>query len=192
MDARSGPTFLPPFGDALVVHGVVTRTFTDAMSVFATHLQRIILAAEFNVMNLDRLEHMLVTLHEMVSRENADISATKEELLAELWTILGGNRKQLRSMDGHLHLLRHIGEYRTRAMAHVVSALRTVTAMSEDMEALRERVSISEMVGDKIPVEVHLMAIRGGLERLQMSRIKMQQSEEAAYKRVPGIEGDNS
>ena len=161
------------------------------MSVLATQMQRIILEAELNVHNLDQPEEMLGTLHEMATRENADISAAREELLAQLWTILGGNRKALRGMDGHLYLLRHIGEYRTRAMAHVVAALQAVTAMSEDLEDLRERVSAPELVGDKIPVEVHMKAIRAGLDRLQEDRIQARKREEDAYKSIAGVEVDS-
>ncbi|KIP10509.1 hypothetical protein PHLGIDRAFT_33877 [Phlebiopsis gigantea 11061_1 CR5-6] len=185
-------SYLNPFSNALTTREVVTRTFTEAMSVLATQMQRVVLEAEVSVRNLDHLEEMLVTVHEMASRENADITAAKEELLAQLWTILGGNRKELRGMDGHLYLLRHIGEYRARAMAHVVAALQAVTAMSEDMEDLRERVSAPELVGDKIPVEVHMKAIRAGLERLKEDRIKAQKREEDTYKRIAGIQDDDS
>ena len=133
---------------------------------------------------------MLFTLHEIVSRENASISAAKEELLAELWTILGGNKRKLRGMDGHLFLLRHIGEYRTRAAAHVAAALQALIGMSEDMEDLRERVAAPELIGDRIPVEVHMKSIRAGLDRLQADRTRAREREEEAVKKILGVSDD--
>lgn len=189
--SKSKLSIFNPFSTVLTTQQVVARTFTGAMSVLSTQMQRIILEAEVNVKNLDRLEEMLITLHEMVSRENADISVAKEELLAELWTILGGNKKRLRGMDGHLFLLRHIAEYRTRAMAHVAAALQALTGMSEDMEDLRERVSAPELIGDKIPVEVHMKAIRAGLERLQADRTEARKTEEQTYKMIAGIDDED-
>lgn len=182
---------LNPFSFAFMGQDIVVRTFTDAMSVHITQVQRIIVDAEVNMMNLDRLDEMLITLHDMVSRENGNISAAKDELLAELWTILGGNKRKLRGMEGHLYLLRHIGEYRTHAMAHVVAAVQTLTAMSEDMEDLRERVSAPELIGAKIPAEVHIKAISASVERLQTGRASAQKREEEMYKKITGMVDDD-
>jgi hypothetical protein len=140
-------------------------------------MSRIILEAEVNMKNLDRLEVMLRGLHEIISNENTGISAVKENLLAELWTILDGNRRMLRSIDGHLVLLQYIDSYRVRAAAHVAGALQALTAMSEDMENLRERVTAPELIGDKIPLEVHIKSIRAGLDRLREDRTRVRERE---------------
>lgn len=140
------------------------------MSVNEAHMHRIILEAEASLGYLNDLEERLFTLHEYIARENSTIILEREDLLAELWTILGGNRKRLRGMNGHLFLLKSIGEYRRRAMAQVSAALQTLQGMSEDMEDLRQRVAAPELLGDRIPVEVHLKSIKGGLERLQADR----------------------
>ena len=66
-----------PFSNALTTQQVVARTFSDSMSVLSTQMRRLLLEAEVSMANLDRLEMMLVTLHEMVSRENANFSAAK-------------------------------------------------------------------------------------------------------------------
>ena len=73
-----------------------------------------------------------------------------------------------------------------------MKASKPVNAVSnEDMEDLRERVSAPELVGERIPVEVHMKAIRAGLDRLQSDRIKAQKREEDTYKRIAGIEEDD-
>jgi hypothetical protein len=190
VNSKSALSIINPFNNALTTQRVITETFTEAMSVLSAQMRRIILEAEVSMKNLDRLEEMLQSLHEIVSRENASISAAKEELLAELWTILGGNKRKLRGMDGHLFLLRHIGEYRMRAAAHVAAALQALTSMGEDMEDLRERVTAPELIGDKIPIEVHMKSIRAGLDRLQADRTRAREREEEAVRRILGVESD--
>ena len=92
--------------------------------------------------NLDALDTQLSALHELCAREDLAISAARDALLSDLWTILGGNRDRLRSFETNLDLLKHLGEYRRRAAAHVAAAAQTVQAMGEEMEELRERAGV--------------------------------------------------
>lgn len=165
---------------------VIAESFADSLNVASTQMERVILEAEVNLANLDRLERRLITLHEIVQRENVHISDERSELLAELWTILGGNRRRVRNLDGHLYLLRSIGQYRTRALAHVVATMQTVQVMSGDMEDLRERVNAPELVGDRIPPEVHIKSIQAGIDRLVTKRYQAGDREEAAIRQILG------
>jgi hypothetical protein len=163
---------------------VVTRTFTDAMSTLSTNMRRLVLEAEVSISDLNTLEEHLKSIHEIVSREDSSITEAKDELLAQLWTSLGGNRKELKGMNKHLVLLKGVGGYRDRARAHVVAALQTLETMAEEMEELRERVAAPELVGSAIPVEVHMKSIRSGLERLKDRRIGAKHAEEQIRNRV--------
>lgn len=165
---------------------IVTQTFSEAMSVLSTAMERLILEAEINLANLDRLEERLSTLHELVSREDSTVSAAKADLLAELWSMVGGNKRKLRGFDNHLMLLKNLGMYRKKALAHVVAALQTLQGMSTDMEDIRERVSAPELTESKIPVEVHMKSIRGGLERLKEGRVRARRLEEQTMRRILG------
>lgn len=165
----------------------VTATFGQAMDVLSYNMERLILEAEINLKNLDRLEDHLSILHDIVSREDNTQSVARSELLSDLWTILGGNRKQVRRFDKTLQLLKNLSGYRKQALVHVVSALQTLRSMSDDMEDLRERVAAPELVGSRIPIEVHMKSIRTGLERLQEGRVKAKEREEEAVKRVLAI-----
>jgi hypothetical protein len=167
---------------------VVTQTFTEAMNVLSSSMQRLIVEAEVNLSNLDKLEERLGTLHELVSREDSSISSAKSELLSELWSKLGGNKKTLRGYDSHLVLLKNLSAYRKKALVHVVAALSTLQGMSEDMEDLRERVAAPEIVGSVIPVEVHMKSIRNGLERLKEGRTKAKEREDEAIKQILSAE----
>ena len=92
------------------------------------------------------------------------------------------------NLDGHLYVLRNIGQYRTRALAHVAAAMSTLQSMSEDMEDLRERVAAPELVGDRIPVEVHMRSIKAGLDRLSEKRYQVKEREQATIKEILGSE----
>ncbi|KAH8093759.1 hypothetical protein BXZ70DRAFT_1010355 [Cristinia sonorae] len=185
--ASGALSILFPFSNSLASREAIRQTFTDAMGVLANQISRVALEAEVSIVNLDRLETRLITLHEIITRENATIVIEKDELLAQLWTILGGNRQRLRGLDGHLFLLKNIDNYRQRARAHVAATLQSLQAMSEDMEDLRERVAAPEVVGERIPVEVHIKSIKAGLERLTQKRINAQKREEEAVRRILGV-----
>jgi hypothetical protein len=156
------------------------------MEALSANMQRLVLEAEVSISDLNNLEEHLKSIHEVVSREDSSISTAKDELLAQLWTILGGNRKELNGMDKHLALLKGVGGYRDRARAHVVAALHVLETMAEEMEELRERVAAPELVGDAIPIDVHMKSIRGGLERLKERRIGAKHLEEQLRNRVLG------
>lgn len=160
--------------------------FGNSMEVLASHMKRIMVEADVSMKHLDRLEEMLVTLHEIVTRENKTVVAEKEEILAQLWTWLGGNQRELKSADFNLHLLRHIGQYRMRAAAHVAATLSALATMSDGMEDLRERVTAPELLGDKVPVDVHLKGIRAGLDRLTATRKSAQLQEENVFRNLLG------
>jgi hypothetical protein len=179
-----------PFTARRPANEIVTQTFTEAMDVLSASMRRLVVEAEVSLTNLDKLEERLTMLHELVSREDSSLSSAKSELLSELWTKVGGNRRTLRGYDEHLVLLKNLGEYRKRALVHVVTALQTLQAMSEDMEDLRERVAAPELVGSSIPVEVHMKSIQSGLERLKQGRIKAQEREAEAVRRVLAIDSD--
>jgi hypothetical protein len=160
------------------------------MNALSANMRRLVLEAEVSISDLNKLEEHLKSIHEVVSREDSSLSTAKTELLAQLWTILGGNQNQLKGMDEHLALLRGVSGYRDRALAHVVAALHMLETMAEDMEELRERVAAPELVGDAIPIDVHMKSLRSGLERLKERRTGAKQLEEQIVNRILGsVEG---
>ncbi|KAG6900829.1 hypothetical protein C0993_000148 [Termitomyces sp. T159_Od127] len=178
---------LIPWSARKPTYDVVTRTFTEAMGVLSNSLERLVLEAEVNLANLEKLEERLSVLHEMVAREDLALSGARSELLADLWTKLGGNQDKLRNFESHLSLLRNLSSYRKKALAHVVAALQTLNGMSNDMEDIRERVAAPDLIGSKIPIEVHMKSIKTGLERLKEGRVRAKKLEEDTIRRVLGI-----
>lgn len=168
---------------------VIRDTFEEAMSVVSANMERIILEAEHSHHNLNALEEKLATLHKIVSREDSSVSSDKAEVLEELWTKLGRNQKKLRNFDHNLNLLKGLNNYRRQARVHVVAALETLRGMSEDIEDMRERVAAPDLVGSKVPVEVHMKSIRMGLERLRERRIGAKRLQEGAVEQALSMDG---
>ncbi|KAF9524869.1 hypothetical protein CPB83DRAFT_773120 [Crepidotus variabilis] len=166
---------------------IVAETFEEATDVLSRNLERLILEAEVSLKNLQDLEERLNSLHELLSREDAFISGAKEDILAELWTKIGGNNKKLRNFDSHLALLKDLAKYRKQALSHVVAALQTLRGMSEDMEDMRERVAAPNLLGPTVPVEVHMKSIEMGLQRLKEGRTRAKKLEEEAMDRVMSL-----
>jgi hypothetical protein len=171
------------------INQVVVETFGEAMNVLSTDMERLIIEAEANIIALDTLEERLSTLHDVISREDLTLSSEKADLLAELWTILGFNRDELRNFDQSLLLLKELKTYRQQALARVITALQTLQMMSADMEDMRERVARPAIAGSAIPVEVHMKSIQYGLERLREGRIRAKELDEAAIRRVLSMNG---
>lgn len=165
---------------------IMTSTFNDAMDTLSTQISRLILEAEANIENLNDLEERLGALHELASREVVAVKGDREELLAQLWTILGGNRKELKNFNENLVILKNVGTYRNQARMHVTATLQTLQSLSEDMEDLRERVATPGLVGESIPLEVQVKSIQYGLERLRENRMRARRIHDAALDEMTG------
>lgn len=124
-------------------------------------------------MLLQNLDDRLEIIHSIVVRENVQITASRDDILDELWTLVGGNRRSLSKMDGQLDLLSQVNTYRMTAYAHVSATILKLQEISSGIEDLRERVSAPGNMGEGggvVPLEVHLESIRLGVERLEGSR----------------------
>jgi hypothetical protein len=146
--------------------------FLVSMDYIASHMARLREEAEISVGRLLRLEEHLIALHEITQRDSTDLTATKEDVLAELWTWLRGNKNKLRRMELDLDLLENVDGYRRKALAHVVATLQTLHALDADMEELRTRAGALGIIGDKIPIDVHINSIKAGVERLKERQLR--------------------
>ena len=162
----------------------VIEAFLMSMDNIATHMVRLRDEAEVSMGHLMRLEEHLMVLHEITHRDNKELTAAQEDVLAELWTWLGGNRSKLRKMSSNLDLLKNVENYRKKALAHVVVTLQVLHALDADMEELRTRVAAPEIAGDKIPIEVHIKSIKVGVERLKEGQMKASLREGESIARI--------
>ena len=151
----------------------VIETFLSSMDSIGNHMGRLREEAEISMGHLLRLEEHLKVLHEIISRENKELTKTQEEILAELWTWLGGNKRELRETNLNLNLLKNVDKYRRKAAVHVIATLETLHTLDADMEELRTKVAAPNIVGDKIPIEVQIKSIKAGVDRLKEGQMKV-------------------
>ena len=166
----------------------VIDTFLTSMDNIASHMVRLREEAETSMDHLVRLQEHLMVLHEISHRENKDLTATQEDILAELWTWLGGNRRKLREVDVNLNLLKNVERYRKKALAHVVATLHTLDTLDADMEELRTRVAAPDLLGDKIPIEIHIKSIKAGVDRLKEGQVRASLKQAEIHDKILGID----
>ncbi|PWW75053.1 hypothetical protein C7212DRAFT_205809, partial [Tuber magnatum] len=163
----------------------ILKTFLQASTTMDTSIQRLILEAELVLRDLDDLENRLSTIQDMASREDSLIQEKHQEVLAEPWSFLGGNRRKLANFASHRSLLANIATYRSRALAHVSASLIRLQQMQSDLEdlMLRDAQGEGETVGE-IPLEVHVESIRKGVERLNRGRERLKGRENDHVRRL--------
>lgn len=119
---------------------------------------------------LDNLDARLDLIASIATRDGLQVENGKDELLAQLWTKLGGRRGSVAKLEKQLKLLRDVGSYRRMAWAHVNGAAVKLMAIRDNLEDLRERVAMPDTLGDVVPLEVHIHNINLGIERLEKQR----------------------
>ncbi|KAF7798748.1 hypothetical protein EIP86_009973 [Pleurotus ostreatoroseus] len=157
--------------------GVARMTFETVMSVLAAEMEEVILQCDASQILLDQLDYSLIVLHEILSREISTVTKERSELLAELWTMLGGNRRHLVDVESRLQVLKDLGGYRTDAMGHVGVSIQAVQTLTGEMEDLRTRVAAPAIVEERIPLEVQLQSIKAGLDRIRLGRRFVQEQQ---------------
>lgn len=167
-------------------HDEISDIFVTSMSVLEENMRSLITEAEVAVVGLDNLEVQLTTIHEMTSREKSLVGLKRETLLGDIWTMLGANKDKMKQYANHILLLENISTYRKRALAHVAATLVQLQQLSQDLQELRERVSRPALLADRteIPLEVHILSIRKGIERLDAGRMRMKQLESDALHKM--------
>ncbi|KAL9620334.1 MAG: hypothetical protein Q9160_005133 [Pyrenula sp. 1 TL-2023] len=163
--------------DQYIVH---TQAISGEITQLTTEAQALLYV-------LQNLEDRLETIHGIAHRENFVAQGNKEDLLAHLWTMLGGNRAKLHKYNEQLRLLRKVGEYRKNAYIHISNMIVKLQAMGSELESLRERVSSAEVerdAGVQVPLRAHIESIEMGVERLEKARDAARGLESGALRKV--------
>ena len=153
----------------------VIETFLMSMDNIASQMVLLREEAEISMDYLMRLEEHLIVLREITHREENQVYETfLEEFVAS------PNMDSFRKMESDLNALKDVDRYRKKALTHVVATLQTLHMLDADMEELRARVAAPDLLGDKIPIEVHIKSIKAGVERLKERQMKASLKQEEA------------
>jgi hypothetical protein len=148
----------------------IEKSFTIALDKLVSRLNQILIHCQEMVDELEAMDIALALIHEIVSRERLGIIDARDELLARLWTILGGNKHELRSLENHLTLLYGLSQYRKVALAHVHRTTETVEKLQADIAQLREECVTTMVDAGTLDMQYQLVSLRAGITRLADGR----------------------
>ena len=174
-----------PFQPVSLSRDVLLDQYLRHTSAVEEQILNLIIEAQALLSVLDNLDNRLDVIAEIAARDGLKAEVDREELFAYLWTKLGGNRSNVKKLNGQIGLLKNVEGYRRIAWAHVTSTIVKLQAIRDNLEDLRERVAMPGTVGtDKVPLEVHIEAINLGIQRLEEQRDSSRRSENDAYQRI--------
>ena len=163
---------LAPFQPIKFTEDALLDQYIQHTRVVEEEINRLVVEAQALLLVLQNLEDRLDVIHGIAVRDNQHARGSREEVLSQLWTMLGGNRSKLGKFDSQLRLLGQVSTYRQNAIAHVSGTLVRLQGMGAELEELRERVGGVELLGGKgsVPLSLHIENIEMGVERLERGR----------------------
>lgn len=181
-------TVLAPFKPIKFTESRLLDQYIQHTQIVSSEIDRLIEEAQAVLLILQDLDDRLEVIHGVAVRDNIQAQGTKDEILAELWTKIGGNQAKQRQVSNQLKLLAQVTQYRRMAFTHVASTIVKLQSMSIELEELRDRVgqagALKEAGVNHVPLAVHIENIRLGVERLEIGREK---AKELAQKQYRGI-----
>ncbi|KAL6713863.1 hypothetical protein ACLMJK_008357 [Lecanora helva] len=163
---------LAPFQSLKFTEAALLDQYLQHTRVVEDEINRLVTEAQALLLVLQNLEDRLDVIHGIAIRDDLHAQGGKNEVLSQLWTMLGGNRSKLGKFDSQLRLLGQVNTYRQNAIAHVSGTLIRLQSMAAELEELRERVGSVELSGGKggVPLSLHIENIEMGVERLERGR----------------------
>jgi hypothetical protein len=166
-------------------------------AVLEEEITSLIRHAHSILLSLNFLEEQVKNIGGIVARDNGILSNSHDEVLAALWTKLGGNRRKLRSIEDNFKLIQLVAENRRRAYMHISAALIKLQTIERELEDLRSRVATPGVVGlsGDFPLGYYLSLIESGAKRLQEMKIEASSRQRTAIremnKHVPSLDEGN-
>ncbi|KAK5257189.1 hypothetical protein LTR16_001357 [Cryomyces antarcticus] len=175
-----------PFQPAHRAQDVLLGQYLKHASAVEEEIARLIMEAQALLGILQNLDDRLDIIAGVAARDDATMTQNKDELFAQLWTKLGGNRSSVSKLNEQLNLLTQVGVYRKTAWAHVSGTILKLQAIAAGLEDLRERVAIPETVGATadVPLSQHIDFILRGVERLEAQRDQARKLEAENHRRI--------
>ncbi|GAB7366539.1 hypothetical protein MBLNU230_g8527t1 [Neophaeotheca triangularis] len=177
---------LAPFQPVLISRDILLEQYLRHTTAIEDEISTLITEAQALLAVLDNLDNRLDVIASIATRDGVKALADKNELFEYLWTKLGGNKNSVERLNSQLSLLKDVGTYRTNAWNLISVTIVKLQAIRDQLEDLRERVALPEVVGDKVPLEVHVESINLGIERLEGQRERGRRLAEESYARVIG------
>ncbi|KAK0391942.1 hypothetical protein NLU13_1440 [Sarocladium strictum] len=170
---------LQPFDERLLLDKYIEHT-----SHVSSRISTLILEAQAVLRLLNKAENHLDLIYDITSRNSDSLSTRREQVLWNLWTLVGANNARLADLSAQLRLLRTVDYQRSTAVAQVSALILELEAIQAGLGDLRDRVAEpgllqgAEGAAGKIPLSVHIETIDRGVERLEAARRRIRAAED--------------
>ncbi|KAG0047595.1 hypothetical protein BGZ83_007354 [Gryganskiella cystojenkinii] len=129
------------------------QLYQGTMEEARGHVRELILQAQDVLQNLDTMDQILSSIHEIVTLERREQNKAQDETLAMLWSKLGGNRIQKEFHRENLQLLMDMESQRKATVGQIQTALFKLTEFEAEIGTLRERIVDAAVGGSTNPEE---------------------------------------
>jgi hypothetical protein len=143
---------------------IIFQKFLDS---FESSIVQLIERTQVISHDLHRMEERLSTIRNVASDEAQMRLLEKAELLADIWTWFGGNRKYIHAVERNLRALRLLFEQHGFADRAISSAQTELRAMQEALEDLRPLASRPLVFDSGFSIDLVMDEIKAGSERVR-------------------------
>lgn len=165
---------------------VLRDKYVEHTTLVSERIAALILEAQAILRLLTQAEDHLSLIYEVSSRSAATLSSRRDEILWNVWTLVGGNAKRLGHLSQQLQLLRKVDAQRSTAVAQVSALVLELEAIQAGLGDLRDRVAEPGVLRDgsgspaaaALPLSIHIETIDRGVERLEAARRRIRAAED--------------
>lgn len=145
-------------------------------------IEKVLAQAETLLSIFTNAEDHLDAIYNIVASSEASLRGQREEILFQLWTMLGGNARKLHNLEQQLSTLRHVNAHRSDVVGYLSELVVELGNINAGLIELREVVSgpeLSRGTAEARPLSIHIDIINSGVKRLQgaSKRFKEQQEQ---------------
>lgn len=166
-----------PFSERIILDKYIEHT-----GLVSERIASLILEAQAVLRLLTKAEDHLGIIYDITSRTSASVSSRREEILWNIWTLVGANSRRLQNLAQQLSLLRQVDSQRSTAVDQVSALILELEGIQANLGDLRDRVAEPQLVSESgtvhIPLSVHIETIDRGVERLQAARRRIRAAED--------------
>ncbi|KIM21866.1 hypothetical protein M408DRAFT_333193 [Serendipita vermifera MAFF 305830] len=168
-------------GNASPTRDEVVKVYNLAATQMEKQLETLISTAEITKKKLKTLGMSLDALGDGIQDGKTHEKEKNDELLAMLWTKLGGNYEDRVKFENNLALLSELSEQHSMATSIVRGTLGELQSLKAQLSRLRKGVFY---VGDSNSLDHHLDTLRGAVIKLKDDQSRAKRLEDEAYRQM--------
>ncbi|KAF5006490.1 hypothetical protein FDECE_7139 [Fusarium decemcellulare] len=179
-----------PTTDHMFSERMLLDKYVEHTALVSDRIASLILEAQAVLRLLTKAEEHLDIIFDVSKRSSADAASRRENVLWNIWTLVGANSNQLNSLSRQLALLRHVDAQRSSAVVQVTALILELKSIDAGLSDLRDRVAAPELLrndvggGPQLPLSVHIETIDLGVERLDYARKRIRAAEDDRVRQV--------